>query len=99
VICHGNGPDHCCSLGQYGVCQYLEENTVEGRRWACGLLRELGAWSRVHVDGRYLRDVKPKLDELGVVDCGDWPQNVPELFRQLEAGTINRAALCCWGDD
>jgi hypothetical protein len=56
------------------VCRFLEEGTVDGRRWACGLRRELGDWDKVHADSRYLEDVKPILEGIGVaVDCGDWP--------------------------
>lgn len=69
--CHGNGPDHCCYVnGQ--VCPFLEENTVPGRRWACGLYRQLGDWNLVHTDPRYLAVVKPVWDEFGVADCGDF---------------------------
>lgn len=43
MSCHGNADDHCCYLdGQ--VCDYLEEGTVPGRRWACGLLVKYGTW-------------------------------------------------------
>jgi len=79
--CHGNSEDHCCYLGgSYGVCKFLEQGTVPGRRWACALRREHGNWQDVHTDERYLAEVRPKLDEItpayndGVMpDCGDWP--------------------------
>ena len=74
AVCSGQGTDHCCYLGAAGVCRHLEQNTVSGRRWACGLRRELGSWDKVHGNKRYLNDVKPVLTEIGVtVDCGDWP--------------------------
>jgi hypothetical protein len=78
--CHGNGEEHCCWLGDGGLCPYLEENTVEGRRWACGLRRELRSWKKVHADPRYLADVQPFFDDLIErlpdyefgLSCGDW---------------------------
>ena len=68
--CHGNGEDHCCYLGTAGVCEYIEEYTVEGRRWACGLYRELGSWDVVHDDPRY-QPIKEILSEWGYL-CGTW---------------------------
>jgi hypothetical protein len=76
-LCHGNTAEHCCSF--WGViCPYVEENTVPGRRWACGLLRELGTWAQVERDPRYIRDVQPHLDKLSAlmrreVSCRLWP--------------------------
>jgi len=52
---------------------HLEENTVEGRRWACGLLRQFGDWDAVLASDAYQRDVAPSLDPLGYT-CRDWPQ-------------------------
>ena len=90
-MCHGNGPDHCCSLGEYGVCVFLEEGTVPGRRWACQLRRELGSWEQVHKDDRYRRKIKPLLTDIGVnVDCGDWPQQVPSVMNNPAMGK------CCY---
>jgi hypothetical protein len=51
---------------------YLEQDTVSGRHWVCGLRRELGSWDAVHTDARYLADVKPAWIEYGVDDCGEW---------------------------
>ena len=69
--CHGNATDHCCYVA--GVeCDYLERNTVPGRKWACALRRELGSWYKVHADARYLRDVRARLPA-HIPDCGDWP--------------------------
>jgi hypothetical protein len=71
--CTGNGKDHCCYLGKYGVCKYLEENTVPGRHWACGLLRENGTWEKMYKDPRY-SDVRVKLTDCGVKEnCCEWP--------------------------
>ena len=72
--CAGNADDSCCYVA--GVpCRFLEEHTVPGRRWACGLYRELGSWARVHADPRYLTHVKPHWENspLRGQDCGDWP--------------------------
>ena len=77
--CHGNGPDHCCYING-GVCQFLEEDTVPGRRWVCGLYRELGDWAAVHSDPRY--QAAPIADWFTRTHpgygCGDYPQHVPE---------------------
>lgn len=90
-MCHGNGPDHCCHLGRFGVCAHLEENTVEGRRWACGFRRRLGSWEAVHADPQYLSEVAPLLKETGIpVLCGDWPQGCHER--------MNGKAFCCYGE-
>lgn len=77
-VCHGNGVDHCCYL-QGNVCPFLEENTIPGRRWVCGLLRELGSWDAVHADPRYIETVDSVfagiVDEHGnrlIQSCGDW---------------------------
>ena len=75
--CTGNLEDHCCWVNG-AICPYLEENTVPGRRWACGLLRELGDWASVYADPRYqyVRDGydDPKWPSLHGLDCGDWPR-------------------------
>jgi len=68
--CNGNSQDHCCYV-QGKPCKYVEKNTVEGRKWACGLRRELGDWDLVLEDPRYKKDVQPKL-QLGI-NCRDWP--------------------------
>lgn len=69
--CHGNQIDHCCYVR--GVrCPFLEEDTVVGRRWVCGLRRELGSWDAVHADRRYLEHVQPAWDEVGIESCGAW---------------------------
>lgn len=69
--CHGNLDYHCC-YQEGRVCPFLEENTVPGRRWACGLYRELGDWNLVHEDERYLEHVKPTWIKYNIDDCGDW---------------------------
>jgi hypothetical protein len=73
--CPGNTEDHCCYLnGQRW--HFLEENTVPGRRWACGLFREHGNWQAVHVDPRYLQTVRPQWQQtpLAGQECGEWPR-------------------------
>ena len=74
VGCAGTAQDHCCFVAG-DVCPHLEEHTVPGRLWSCGLRRELGSWEAVHADPRYLADVKPHIEAspLGSMDCGDWP--------------------------
>lgn len=69
--CHGNTVDHCCHMDDR-PCPHLVENAGE-RRWACGLMLELGTWSLVHVDPRYLTDVRPVFARVGISDCGDYP--------------------------
>lgn len=72
--CDGNSEDHCCYLGKHGVCNFLEENTVPGRRWACGIYRHYGSWSKVHNSNIYLEFIRPKLNEMDIEqNCGDWP--------------------------
>jgi hypothetical protein len=71
-VCSGVSEDHCCYVdGQ--ACPFLEEHTVPGRRWVCGLRRRLGSWTAVHADPGYQEHVRPVWDRLGIVDCGDWP--------------------------
>lgn len=84
--CHGNNLYHCCWINGR-VCPYLEEGTVEGRRWVCGLLRELGSWAAVYTDPRYqTTDAAQYLAPFG---CGDWPQNLPDVM-------ANGHGLCCF---
>lgn len=73
--CHGNQPDHCCYVDGKR-CRFLEENTVEGRRWVCGLRRELGSWEAVHADPGYQKHVQPFWDKVGIVSCGVWGPDV-----------------------
>lgn len=69
--CHGNQEVPCCFVAG-ARCPFLEENTVPGRRWVCGLRRELGNWDKVHNDPRYLATVKPEWEKTGTKDCGDF---------------------------
>ncbi len=94
MICTGNNMDHCCWING-AVCPYLEENTVEGRRWACGLLRELGSWEAVYASNEYQTTDAAAMfvDVWPGFGCGDWPQNIPDVI-------TSPSGNCCWqGDD
>lgn len=82
MSCRGNAEDHCCYV-KGERCRFSEDNTVEGRRWACGLRRELGDWDLVLKDERYIEFVAPVFEPLGV-NCRDWP----------DAGKGQRCGLC-----
>ena len=75
--CHGNGKAHCCWI-EGKVCEYLGENIVPSRRWACKLYVKHGTWPKVHesAEHRHLREVKWKGTALEGLLCGDWPQNL-----------------------
>ena len=75
--CHGNAKGHCCWVAGE-VCQYLEKNTVPGRRWACGLRRELGDWDLVLEDSRYKEGPGKHFDTIGI-NCRDWPDKYPNV--------------------
>ena len=74
LLCHGNCDSHCCVFRNV-ICPFVEENTIKGRRWTCGLLRELGDWDLVLADKRYKEIVQPLWDTIPerVGDnCRDW---------------------------
>jgi len=75
--CHGNAETHCCWL-EGKPCKYVEENTVPGRRWACGLMRQLGDWDLVLSSPEYKKQVAPVLEPLGY-NCRDWPDSHPGM--------------------
>ena len=84
MFCAGLADDHCCYFGE--PCEHIEENTVPGRRWACGLYRVHGSWEAVYQAPEY-QSVREKLTQFGiVVDCGDWP---PPGERCNTCGGIN----------
>jgi hypothetical protein len=93
TVCHGLGERHCCWFGV--PCPHVEEDTVEGRRWACGLLRRLGSWAAVHASTEWQQTVKPLADAAGLpatYTCGDWPQY------EIRAGRAPSPDwACCWG--
>lgn len=87
MACSGNGADHCCWF-KGKVCKYLEENTIPGRRWVCGLMREHnGDWDATIADPRYQRDIMPLMQRLiwpghGVeYTCKTWPSKGCECDR------------------
>ena len=90
MFCHGNGPDHCCWTSE-GLCPFLEENTVPGRRWACGLYRKLGSWEAVYADPRYQSSAVATwfAEILPGLGCGGWPQDIP-------AAMMSVSGKCCW---
>ena len=73
ATCNGNEEDHCCYL-KGKVCEYLEENTVPGRRWVCGIRKKYNSWEETHHDPDYTRDIKPLLNDIGITNCGEWPR-------------------------
>lgn len=68
-VCHGNQDEHCCWVNGER-CPHLVEN-VGGRRWACGLMVELGSWELVHADSRYA-PIQAEWDKVGIESCGAW---------------------------
>jgi len=86
--CAGNNKDHCCYVNGE-PCPYLEENTVEGRHWACGLRRELGNWDAVLASDRYQKAVAPTFDPLGM-NCRDWPDGTGGNFSACKLCGANK---------
>ena len=87
--CDGNGRDHCywhhpdVTGGDRIDCQWIEKDTVPGRQWSCGLLRQLGTWEKVYLESPI---VTLLVEEFGA-NCGDWPQNIPKIVcNQLGRG-------------
>lgn len=70
-ICHGNGPDHCCYI-EGEPCGFLEEYTIPGRHWTCGLYRKYeGDWDKVHSSPEY-QPVGDYFRSKDTALCGDW---------------------------
>ena len=69
-----SGDGHCCWV-KGKVCKYLEEDSIDGRKWSCGLRRERGNWEDVYTDQRYIENILPFWIEhdIGTTRCGDWP--------------------------
>ena len=88
--CHGNGTTHCCWINGT-QCPWLEENTVEGRRWVCGLYRTSGTWGRVYATPEYQNTAAAAMFSSGWpgFGCGDWPQNIPDQ-------TASPSGKCCY---
>ncbi len=93
AVCTGNSTEHCCWINGV-VCPYLEENTVEGRRWACGLLRKLGSWEAVYDSSEYqTSDAAAMFTAVWPgFGCGDWPQDIPGVL-------ASPSGNCCWQGD
>ena len=77
--CFGNRDDHCCYLGKFSSnldssCKYVEENTVPGRRWSCGLYNRYASWDSVLSSKEYQEDVQPFHDHHGTISCEAWPE-------------------------
>lgn len=81
MTCIGRGDangDHCCYV-RGKVCDYLIENH-EGRRFACGLMAELGDWEKVHSDSRY-EPMAIAFANIGL--CGEWQPNSTQCCNQV----------------
>lgn len=63
---------HCCWIDGK-VCQFLEENTISGRRWACKLKRIHGTWEEVYKTEDYQTHIQPMWDRRGGGSCGSYP--------------------------
>lgn len=83
ATCRGTKNGHCCWLAGK-VCKHLKLD-LPGDEIACGLLVELGSWEAVYQDARYLADVKPRLNQINVSNCADWPPD-GQVCRECGAG-------------
>lgn len=91
AICTGRGDrdgGHCCWIDGE-ICGFLF--TDRGGTPRCrlysewGNLTELAEWVDAPV-GRWFADRYPGFE------CGDWPQNIPEVMAR-------GAGLCCWNEE
>ena len=71
AVCNGNNKDHCCWIAGK-PCAYLEEKTVKGRRWVCGLRRKYRSWDKAIASEEYQTVIEPHFGPQGV-NCKDWP--------------------------
>lgn len=84
TVCNGRGDsgDHCCYIGGE-VCRFLF--TDRGGTPRCtlhdqwGSLNENPEWVAAPVGQWFAANYQG-------FDCGDWPQNIPNV----------RGGLCCW---
>jgi hypothetical protein len=80
MSCSGNSKDHCCIYGGV-VCKYLEIDTMPGRHWVCGLMRELGDWDLVIASPEYQKDLVPLYEKYVwphsdvKYNCKTWPSH------------------------
>lgn len=91
--CYG---DHCCYVNG-APCPFLriDDPALAPRKYACGLVAELGNWNRVENDPRYIEQVKPHWDSSGTIPCKDYPGDPASIRAAVLAGTINRSWGCC----
>lgn len=78
--CTGRGDasgDHCCWVGGR-VCEFLVENQ-DGRRFACGLMVELGDWDEVIADPRY---APLNIHWKGKRKCNTWQPKIGVCCRE-----------------
>lgn len=93
ALCTGQGAngDHCCYIDGK-VCEFLF--TDRGGTPRCSLFSEWGKldenpeWRDSPV-GRWFAKDHPGFD------CGDWPQNIPEVMAM--APELGPFFACCWG--
>lgn len=75
--CGSNPTDHCCYVNGK-TCPFLRTTdqrtrAEDGFYWKCALRAKLGSWAEVHTHHLYLKYVKPRWEEIGMEDCGDYP--------------------------
>lgn len=89
-MCEGNCLKHCCIFAG-NVCQYLEEYTMPGRHWVCGLYRIHGNWEGVHMDLKYevIRELFDSIPGLEGKTCGGWPHDYDIIIRQKDCDWYN----------
>lgn len=86
-VCNGQGANgtHCCFIAGE-VCQFLD---TSGEIPRCSVWGNWdGRWHEAPV-GRWFAETYPGFD------CGDWPQNIPEVM--AAAPTAGPFYACCWG--
>lgn len=55
-------------------CPHLEQYTVYGRRWACGLRRRAGSWAAAALMPEYqaIQEIRRGISD-DMVECAGWP--------------------------
>lgn len=112
IFCDGHGGvdgDHCCYLGEWGVCPHLvirPDAQLPNRKYACGLYEQEGTWNKVYQRAEYQQDVQPFFDKMkteiedwntNIHGCGDWPSRaqVNRAYADYQNGG-NFPAFCCY---
>lgn len=92
ITCNGQGANgtHCCYIAGR-VCEFLDTSGDMPRcslydQW--GNLKDNPEWVDAPV-GRWFAANYPGYD------CGDWPQNIPEVMET--APSAGPFYACCWG--